>query len=649
MIHNVFGEFQDQCKAALLGSLNRLGLGESLPSIIVKETVSPLFGELTSPICFDLARSLKKPPARIAQEVIAGIDYSRQMLIRSVEEAGGGYVNFRLNYELAAAEVFAAIESLKNEFGYLKTEAPQRIVVEHTSVNPVHPIHIGQARNSILGDALARILRNRGHLVKRHYYIDDMGRQSAIVAYGYQRLGGPPPKEKPDQYLGKIYSITTCLVEVQTLKRKIAELSSAETGEEDLGRVRRDLDEWVSIAAELSAKHPDLFNLLSEAISKDESADLKVAEINRQYEKNEPEAARLVRRVSELCLSGFRETLSRLEIGFDSWDWESDLVWSGHVDRLLKRLMDTSYVQSEAGVFKLDSAKVVEDLDLRGKIGVSETYTLPPLTLARSDGTTLYTTRDIAYTLSKFKDAERVINVIGAEQRLAQLQLKTALHALREGRHASNLTHYVFGLVDMPGYKMSSRRGRFVALDNVLDEAIRRSYREVEGREGSLTLEEKRAIAEKIGIAAVKYVLLSVEPIKTVTFAWDRVLNLESNSAPFINYAFTRTCGILRKLPEQEVTPNLKLLTHPLEKEILCMIIKFPEIFRKAADQLTPDGLINYANSLAEKFHEYYEKVSIIRTEDPAQRAARRLLINAIRVTTENCMRTLGITLTERM
>ncbi|MEM4246626.1 MAG: DALR anticodon-binding domain-containing protein, partial [Candidatus Bathyarchaeia archaeon] len=186
-------------------------------------------------------------------------------------------------------------------------------------------------------------------------------------------------------------------------------------------------------------------------------------------------------------------------------------------------------------------------------------------------------------------------------------------------------------------------------LDEVLDEATARCRREVEKRTEPLTPEERDTVTERIASASVKYALLSVEPVKTVTFTWDRVLNLESNSAPFINYAYTRACGILRKLPDQKAEPCLGGLTHPLERQILLAIIKFPEAFKAAADQLRPESLTAYANSLAEKFHEYYEKVSVIRTEEPKLRAARRLLINAVKVTLENCLGTLGIALSEKM
>ena len=137
--------------------------------------------------------------------------------------------------------------------------------MEHTSVNPLHPIHIGQARNPMLGDALARILQYRGHVVSSHYYIDDVGRQSSVVAYGYAKLGRPKPTEKTDLFVGKIYTVTSCIVEINRLK-KVRENAIATHSTDDLVKANKDIDEWMSIAAELKEKYPVLFEALTAQI-----------------------------------------------------------------------------------------------------------------------------------------------------------------------------------------------------------------------------------------------------------------------------------------------------------------------------------------------------------------------------------------------
>jgi arginyl-tRNA synthetase len=256
----------------------------------------------------------------------------------------------------------------------------------------------------------------------------------------------------------------------------------------------------------------------------------------------------------------------------------------------------------------------------------------------------------MAYSLFKFERGKRVINVIGAEQSLAQLQLKAALYALGEDDKARNLIHFAFGLVEMPGHRMSSRRGRIITLDEVLNEALERAYQEVRKRDKTSSTEECKRIADKIGIASIKYALLSVEPLRTVTFTWDRVLDFEKNSIPFINYAYTRTLGILKKLGKK---PQTKIdgtkLTHPLEKRALIQIMKFPEVFKEAVDNLRPNEITNFTNKLAELFHEYYEKVNVIASPDEDTRLARAALVKALAIVIRNAMKIIGIELTEKM
>ena len=642
---DVFSDFRRQSENALREALAEAFPEAELPRVSLEVPPSIRFGELASSICFELGRSLGLRADEIAKRILEKIDVSRSSLIASVELAGSGYINFRLNYGRAAQQIVDTILDSPETFGHVKTDHPKKIIVEHTSVNPIHAIHIGQARNPVLGDALARMLRARGHTVSRHYYVDDMGRQTAIIAYGYDKIGRPRPDVKPDHFMGQIYSITSCLVEIQRITRELA----ARRGTEEAQAYTKELDEWASVAAELEEKHPKAFKKLKEAISLDPDPEGSVNKLIRDYESGEEDTKQLVRHVAEICLEGFRETLSRLDIYFDSWDWESDLLWTGRVSKVMEELLKTPYVHDVQGTLELDVETTVDTLGLRRTLNIGSSYHLPSLTLGRSDGTTLYTTRDIAYSIKKFELADSVVNVIGAEQTLAQLQLKVALYALDKGGLAARQEHFAFGLVELPGYKMSSRRGRFVALDDVIDEAIAKAYDEVSKRTSGLSEDEKRAIASNIGISSMKYALLSVEPAKTVIFTWDRVLDFERNSAAFINYAYTRVSGIMRKLGAHPTSADYSKLTHPIEKELLIFISRFPEIFLKASHNLRPDDIANYANMLAEKFHEYYEKVNVIRAQNIEVRNARAGLVKAVGIVLNNAMSVLGINLLERM
>jgi len=167
---NPFGEFRAGCEIALKDVLNQLYPQFSVPSILLESPPNPKFGELASSVCFELARQTEKKPRKIAEKIVQLIDFSRFPLVQSVKVAGEGYINFYVDFDEFSRITLTSILSLDQEYGYVKTSEPKKIIVEHTSVNPIHPIHIGQARNPMLGDALARILKARGHTVYRHYY-----------------------------------------------------------------------------------------------------------------------------------------------------------------------------------------------------------------------------------------------------------------------------------------------------------------------------------------------------------------------------------------------------------------------------------------------------------------------------------------------
>jgi arginyl-tRNA synthetase len=530
----------------------------------------------------------------------------------------------------------------------VKTEKPLKVIVEHTSANPTHPMHIGTARNPILGDNLARLLKSRGHTVYTHFYVDDVGRQSSVVAYGYEKLGRPKADEKPDQFIGKIYAITSCLVEINRLKRGL-ERAKIVAVEEQIAKVTRELDDWVSAAAELQAKHPELFEKLLQKIEKDENPEIAIKILNQAYEAGEKKAKEVVRKVSEMCLEGFKETLARIDVSIDSWDWESDLVWSGLVTEVFQKLKKSHYTYAEAGVLEFDAEKVVRELDLRKKLGLREDHEVPPLTLVRADGTTLYTTRDVAYSLWKFEKADKVINVIGMEQSLAQLQLRIALHALGYGKYADSLVHFAYNLVTFPGYKMSGRRGQYIAFDEVMNEAVKRAYEEVSKRSPLLSEEEKQKISNFVGIGAVRYALVEVDTAKPVVFTWDRVLNFEKNSAPYIQYTHARACSILRKAGKKPRKPAYELLNERLEREIILAIASFPDTFVDASEYLKPNLIADFANALADKFNTFYNAFPVIRAKPRGLSDARLALTDAVRIALRNALTLIGILAPEKM
>src|SRR5713226_8292662 len=577
-----FGQFRAECQRLLLSAYSNLQKSDKkrFPDLDVATSLEDPpnqdFGNLATSLSFELARVQKTKPMAIAREIVDELDKTKQHhLVESVQAAEPGYVNFKAKIEALAQLTLDAILHEGSTYGLLKTNQPQRVIVEHTSANPARPIHIGTAKNSIFGDTLARILDGRGHHVKAHFYIDDTGRQVAQMAYGYKLLGEPKPAGKPDEFFGRIYSITSTLAELDENKKRLALLRKTNASDIDIVAVTKELDEWVGVAAELQSKYPVEFDLLSEKIGNDPDPQLSINELIRKYEKAEPETKNLVRRVSQMVLAGFEETLRRAYIHFDQWDWESDMLWSGRVSELLDRLKETGLAHNKAGAWVLDVGKAVDVHALREKLGLSKSFEASSLTLTRSDGTTLYPTRDIAYSLFKFEKADRVINVIGVEQSLAQLQVKTALWILGHKKEAQNFVYFPIGLLQLEGQRMSARRGRYVTFDQVLDESFLRATEEVEKRSTELSKELKQRVAQRISVSAIRYAMLSVEAVKSTNFVWDRALNFEANSAPFINYAYTRSLSILKKLGNFANPESFEALVEPQEQALILSLARF--------------------------------------------------------------------------
>lgn len=650
-LQNPWGGFREECEVLIRRALNKGLMGLEEAKIVLEKPPSPELGELSSSLCLSLARQRLVNPLKMAEDIVNAMDMTSATFTAGVKVAEPGYINFYVNRPHLFNAVLEAVFKLGEAWGAVNVDRPLKVIVEHTSVNPIHPIDIGHARNTFLGDTLARLLEARGHTVSRRYYVDDVGSQMATIAYGYEKLGKPKPTVKPDVFIGVLYTVTSCILETRRFRKRIENLQGlGET--ENASRLRAELDDWVAVVAEVQARYPELFNTLLSEVEKESDPEAAVAGLNRDYEAGREYAKKLVKEVAELCLEGFRETFNRVDVKFDGWDWESEFTWTGKVGEVIRKLKATPYVSIVEGALELDAEKAVTYLDLRESLGLPERYTVPSLTLTRADGTTLYTARDIAYSLKKLEDADMVVNVVGADQKLAQLQLRIALCILGLKGMAARQHHFAYGFVRFPGLRMSSRRGRYITLDNVLDEAVSKAFEEVVKRSPHLLDEEKRAIAGVVGIGAVKYAMVSVEPIKEVVFTWDRVLDFERNSAPFIQYAHARACNILKKAGKTGLSlegTRVEALKDDVEQGLLLRVAWLPEILMEAADKLLPYLVADYANNLANLFNTFYDKLPVLKAENTVLKDARLALVSAVRITLRNAMKVLGIDTPGRM
>jgi len=369
-------------------------------------------------------------------------------------------------------------------------------------------------------------------------------------------------------------------------------------------------------ATEIIAEHPDV--------------EPQIAQILSRYESGDSGTIEKFKRVVNKCIDGQRQTLERLGITFDRYVWESQFVMDGSVKKVIEKLKKTKYIKQEDGALALDLTSFEVEKDF---------------VLTRFNGTTLYTTRDIAYHLWKFEQADIAINVLGEDQKLSMKQLRCALKILGLKKEP-RMVFYSF--VSLPEGRMSTRKGVVVDLDDLLDEACERAYIEVQKRRPELSENEKRKIAEIVGMGAVRFDIIKVAPEKMMTFRWEEALDFEKQGAPFIQYSHARACSILKKAGEIKRKFDPSLLTAPEEIELIKKMTLLPSMVDSAAQDLKPYIIATYARELAETFNQFYRAVPVLKAEEEL-RNARLALVDCARIALANTLNLLGIVAPESM
>ncbi|MEM2021791.1 MAG: arginine--tRNA ligase [Zestosphaera sp.] len=644
---NPFTDLKQSVSTALNKALEGLCLNTELRGnleSLIEEPPRREFGDLSVP-----ATRLSKLCNASLDELLPRLTESLKALdVVERVEVIGGYVNIFVDYSVFGARVLNSILTSGLKYGVPEGLKSERVVVEYISANPVHPLHVGSGRNAVLGDFLYRLYKFVGNEVQRRYYVNDVGLQSAYLAYGYFKLGLPatPPHMKPDHYLGLIYAATTTIIDIMRLKKA---LSKAE-GSSDLNRlneIRGELDSLIGDLARIADLIPNEVSVLSERIADDEDPESKVMEILRGYEKGIKDFM-FAREVCSKVLEGIRETLNKLNVGMDVWDWESDLVWGSEVDYVVEKALESRYYRLHKGAPALFFDDLTNDPSLRERLKVPKSLEVPPLILRRSDGSTLYTTRDIAYTLKKFREysADKVINVIAVEQTLSQAQLRLALQALGFSREAENLIHYSYEMVNLPGTSMSGRRGRYVTVDELLNKLVEMVKTIMSERDAEISEDQ----ALKIARSAVKYMILSVSPSKTLVLDLKKALDLKQNSGPYIQYTYVRAKSVLERvgvLPEGGLDLS-KANKEPI-KTLLFELSKFPEVVAEVLVSGQPEDLVAYVNNLATIFNKFYDVEPIAKEPDEGYRALKVAITYGTSVVLRNFMEIAGMDVLDRM
>ena len=544
-------------------------LGWELPDKVkVEEPPSSDMGDVASSLSFQLAKKLKRSPMEITQEILGKIETPS---IFEKVESKGPYINFFADNEKFSKLV---LESLDDDYGTLEPKNT-KIILEHTSANPNGPLHIGHIRNSIIGDSLTRILKKAGYEVETQYYVNDMGRQIAMIVWGLLNLDYEMDEAgKPDHEIGKLY------FNVNEVMRAQPELKG------------------------------------------------EINKILKKYEKGkDEELGELFKGVVEKCVQGIKATSERLNVHHDAFVWESTFIKNGDVERILKSL---------EGRIKTNE---VPYLDLE-EYGIDK-----ELILARSDGTSLYATRDLAYHLYKSNNSDKMVDILGSDHKLAVKQLSIALEMI--GGSAPEVIFYEF--ITLPEGSMSTRRGVFISVDELMDEAVERAMKEIEARRSDLTDVEKAEIAEKIGIGAIRYFIARLSPEKHIVFKWDEALSFERGCAS-IQYSHARACKLLEKAGISEaIDPSTVTdwnLEDPAEIELVKIMSKFTTVIEESARINRVHPVAQYAMDLAGAFNKFYKSVPVIGSD---KEDLRLLIVDKARITIRNSLELMGIDAPESM
>jgi arginyl-tRNA synthetase len=532
----------------------------------------PSFGDLSFP-CFGLAKIQKKNPQHIAVEIAQKITVPKDSLVKSIE-ATGGYVNFFFSWEKIAGTLLKEIIAKKGEYSFAVKK--KKVMIEFSQPNTNKPMHIGHARNTMIGDSLSRILEFVGHKVVRANYLGDIGLHVAKSMVGYMKWGSnKQPDKKSDHFVGDFY-------------------------------VRFSNESKSNPALEEEAR-----------------------ELLRKWESGDKATIVLWKKMKEWCLKGFKETYKKLDVDFDVWFYESQFEKSGK--EIVSKLLEKGIA------FKTPEGAVVADL---------EKYGLPSYIILRSDGTSLYGTKDFQLGIEKFEKykIDESIYVVGNEQKTYLSQTFKVLELFGYEK-AKQCYHLAYGLVMLPEGKMSSREGKVVLLDGLLEELEQLAKGVVSKANPNMDEVAKKKIAEQVAVASLKHALLKVSPEKNIIFDKNEVVQFEGDTGPYIQYAHTRCCSILEKAGKWKPSFNQEKVTEE-EKELVKKLIQFPAAVEEAAKDLRPHYMCNYAYELATVFNTFYHACPVLRAEEKEFRLA---LVKAAKITIGKSLELLGIVPLEKM
>ena len=557
-------------------------------------------------VVFPFVKLARKAPAQVAAEI-------GEELVKSDIVAKYNAVQGFLNLVIDDAFWIKQLEAIDKDDNYGRFKCPNGkwenekmplMMVEYSSPNTNKPLHLGHVRNNLLGFSIAKIQEANGWKVVKTNIVNDRGIHICKSMLAWLKYGnGETPEssgKKGDHLIGDYY-------------------------------VRFD-KEYKAQIAELMAKGLD-----EETAKKEAPLILEAQEMLRKWEANDPEVRALWARMNEWVYAGFDETYKRMGVSFDKIYYESNTYLEGKSE-VEKGLAAGQFYRREDG-------SVWADLT---KDGLDEKL------LLRSDGTSVYMTQDIGTAKLRFQDypIDKMVYVVGNEQEYHFKVLSILLDRLGFP-FGKELVHFSYGMVELPNGKMKSREGTVVDADDLMDKMVedaKEIYLEKSGRDtdtpGSRDSEE---IARKVGLGALKYFILKVDPRKNMLFNPAESIDFNGNTGPFIQYTYARIQSVLRKAEKEEKLSTFNFQLSTKELDVIQRLTDYPAVVRNAGDNFSPAVICNYAYDLACDFNSFYHDLSILNEPDAAKRALRLLLAKNVAKVLQSAMSLLGIEMPERM
>ena len=575
----------------------------SLENVELQQTKKEFVGDVTL-VVFSLLRHIKGNPVQIGEQIGTYLKEKVGNLVTDFNVIKGF-----LNLVIADTYYLNFLTEIKDnpQFGLTTPNSKEAILVEYSSPNTNKPLHLGHIRNNLLGYSVAEILKAAGHKVYKTQIINDRGIHICKSMVAWQRFGnGETPENtglKGDKLVGNYYVAFD-----KAYKEEIQELIAQGKSKEE------------------AEKQAPIF--------------VAAQEMLRQWEAGDPEVIKLWKQMNGWVYDGFAVTYKNLGVDFNSYYYESNTYLLG------KDIVEQGL---QKGVFfKKEDGSVWCDLTADG---------LDEKLVLRADGTSVYITQDMGTAIQRVKDypdVKGMVYTVGNEQ---DYHFKVLFLILKKLGYdwASHLYHLSYGMVDLPSGKMKSREGTVVDADDLIAE-MEQTAKVISQELGKLdgyTEAQKEDLYHTIGLGALKYYILKVDPKKRILFDPKESIDFQGNTGPFIQYTYARIQSILRKYAEtnnsKEVTVIQPDTLQEKEKNLLKSITLFPSIVQDAADNYSPAVIANYVYDLVKDFNSFYQNVSILGEEDTNKRYFRVTMSKKIGEIIAESFKMLGIQVPERM